>query len=83
MTVAINMWMYGYGVGIAHKGNNGRVKGVVGIELETKAEGFIMIKRSWTVVPLSQYSKWSTLMPTRDGDSLRVFSSFCSLLYQA
>ena len=43
MTVAINMWMYGYGVGIAHKSNNGRVKGVVAIELETKAEGFIMI----------------------------------------
>lgn len=47
MTVAINMWMYGYGVGIAHKSNNGRVKGVVAIELETKAEGFIMINRSW------------------------------------
>ena len=48
MSVAINVRMDGYRIiGLAHESNNGRVKGVSGIEFETKTECLALIKRSW------------------------------------
>ena len=50
MSVAVNVRMDGYrilGLLAGHESNNGRVKGVSGIEFETKAECLALIKRPW------------------------------------